>query len=40
MRHVGTPREVLTDAVLSDVSATRATVVEGPGYPPAVHYRA
>lgn len=40
VRYVGTPREVMTDAVLSDVFATPVTVVEGPGYPLAVYYRA
>ena len=40
VRYVGTPRELMTDAVLSDVFATPVTVGEGPGYPLAVYYRA
>ena len=40
IRYVGPPAEVMTSAVLSDVFATPVTVLEGPGYPLAVYYRA
>lgn len=39
VRHVGTPAEVITTEVLSEVFATPVTVVDGPGHPLAVYYR-
>jgi iron complex transport system ATP-binding protein len=39
IRYVGTPDEVVTAAVLSDVFATPVSVLQGPGHPLAVYYR-
>jgi iron complex transport system ATP-binding protein len=39
IRYVGTPAEVVTSEVLTDVFETPVTVLPGPGYPLAVYYR-
>lgn len=39
IRYVGTPAEIMTGEILSDVFATPVTVVDGPGHPLAVYYR-
>ena len=39
IRHVGTPAQIMTEEILTDVFATPVTVVEGPGHPLAVYYR-
>ena len=39
IRHVGTPAQIMTEEILTDVFATPVTVVDGPGHPLAVYYR-
>ena len=39
IRYVGSPAEIMTSDVLSEVFATPVTVVDGPGHPLAVYYR-
>ncbi|MCC2335442.1 iron ABC transporter ATP-binding protein [Cellulomonas wangsupingiae] len=39
VRHVGTPAQIMTEEILTDVFATPVTVVDGPGHPLAVYYR-
>ncbi|MEV8028663.1 iron ABC transporter ATP-binding protein [Cellulosimicrobium funkei] len=39
IRHVGSPEEIMTSEILTDVFATPVTVVDGPGHPLAVYYR-
>lgn len=39
VRHVGTPAEIMTTEILSEVFSTPVSVVDGPGHPLAVYYR-
>ncbi|MBO0923287.1 ATP-binding cassette domain-containing protein [Cellulomonas sp. zg-ZUI199] len=39
VRYVGSPAEIMTAEILSEVFATPVTVVDGPGHPLAVYYR-